>query len=327
MANGRSSGECDRRGRGHSDRFSSSNCDRFGNGFACGRQVDHGNRTRRDDLRDRCRNWRSVGGGLARLGVDLVEREADRLARIARDRLDADERRDLVRRTRRLGQRHPLGHPRIDLVGGNVLRRDQPRLLPIARKGVGEREILARARIGTGGARGGVEHLQRRLRIPRQRQREAEIGRIDDRLRFGEQPDRFARLTQRGHHQRQLEDQLRLVRDQAHRIAISGLGRGETTGGEVAIAEQCAEAGIVRAAFDRALGERGGGGDVVGGERKLRPGRQPDVGGVDLVSEDRGAARPAGAGSGAGGGQRDQRGRGQLGSQAVRIGHDMFPIT
>ena len=127
-----------------------------------------------------------LGGGLADR-FRLVKREANWLARIAGRRLDADQRGDLVRGTGRLGQRHPLLDAGVELVGGNVLRGDDLGLVPIAGKGMGQREILAGARVGANLAGGRLEHGDRALRIAGERQRQADIGRVEHALRLGQQ--------------------------------------------------------------------------------------------------------------------------------------------
>ena len=71
-----------------------------------------------------------AGGGEAR--VVLSKRELDRLARIGGGRRHAYKGSDLIRRAMRRGELHPLMNAAIELIGGDILRGNRPRIRPVA---------------------------------------------------------------------------------------------------------------------------------------------------------------------------------------------------
>ena len=166
------------------------------------------------DRSGRCRRPGCATGSAAawRTASSLLQRQADRLAGIGGDRLDADQSRDLVRSAGRLGQRHPLldaarraGRP------GTSWAATVRGLVPVAGEGIGQRQVLAGARIGADRAGSRLEHRNRGLRVAGQRQRQAGVGRIEQTLRLGQQQLGLVILALGDLDQRQLQDDLRLV--------------------------------------------------------------------------------------------------------------------
>ncbi len=144
---------------------------------------------------------------------------------------------------------------RVELPGGNVLRRDGAGIVPIAGEGIGQSEVLANRRVGVGVASRRLEHLDCLGRMPGERQREAVIGFAKRRTGFLERRNRLVPLAQRGLNQGELQHHLRLLRVEAERVLVGGFGRAEPAAGEISIAEQRAEAGVGRRLGHRLLGE------------------------------------------------------------------------
>ena len=315
---GRGDGDgCGDRGRNR-DRCGGGDLDRGGN------RDGGSNRCGRRGL-DRSGHRHRCGVGLLDRRGKLDQRQAGRLASVARRGGDPEEARNLGHRLSRAGELHPVLHPRIDLVAGNVLPGDHARRIPIAGKGIGQCQILTDAGVGAGVARGGLEHCNRFVGMAGERERKARVRCIDHRRGAGDQLRGIVAPAQRDLGQRELEHDLRLVLNQRQRIAERLFGRAKAAGGEVAIAKQGAEAGVGRAMFDRALGERGGGGNVVGGKRHLGLGREPDVGAVDFPEQSVAGHRLLRTWGRAGGKCADQPNSGQCRADSDRLHHDKLP--
>ena len=179
---------------------------------------------------------------------------------------------------------------------------------------MGEREILANAGIGADFTRCGVEHVDRRLRLPGKRQRKAVIRRIEHIAGTIEHGNRRVGFSLGDGHQGQLEHDLRLVRKQRQRVAIGALCRREPAATEIGIAEQGTEAGVVGRVADRALGERHTGRIITFFNCRLGASGDANVRAVDLVAEDRGAIGHTIARRGAGSERTDQTDSSQSGS-------------
>ena len=152
---------------------------------------------------------------------------------------------------------------------------------------MGQRQILPNPRIGAGFVRRSVKRCNGSLRLTRKCQRQSIIRRIEHVARCLEHRHRFVIFALRNGHQRQLQHHLRLIGQQAQRIAIGAFGRGEPTGAEISSAKQGAEAGIVGRIAHCALGKRYGSGIIASFKRGLGAGRDADVRFVDLVAENR----------------------------------------
>ncbi len=83
---------------------------------------------------------------------------------------------------------------------------------------------------------------------------------------------------------------MRLAGKERQRITIRALRRSEPASAEIGIAEQRTETGVAWRVANGTLGERYGGGIVTLLDRCLGAGGNANVGSVDLVTEDRGAA-------------------------------------
>ena len=100
----------------------------------------------------------------------------------------------------------------VELVGGNVLRRDRAGVGPIAGEGISEREVLASASIGIHRARDRLKHFDRVIGMTGEGQRQAVIGRIEQALAGVEVIDRFGVLPLGNLDQSELQHDLRLAR-------------------------------------------------------------------------------------------------------------------
>ena len=142
-------------------------------------------------------------------------------------------------------------------------------------------EVLTRAGIGTARPGGRLKHRDRVIGAAGQRQREPDIGGIEQPLRFGEHGDGLVILALRDLHQRIFQHHLRIGRGERERVLVRRLGRGIASGGEIDVAEQGAESRVGRAILDRRFAQAQRGRQVVGDERGLRAGRNPDLRRID----------------------------------------------
>src|SRR5205085_10712446 len=88
-----------------------------------------------------------------------------------------------------------------------------------------------------------------------ERQRQTEVGGIEHRLAGLQESYRLTILAERDLDQRELEDDLRLVRIDRQRILIGLLGGPEAAAGAISVAEEGPEAGIIGRSCDRLFGE------------------------------------------------------------------------
>ena len=147
------------------------------------------------------------------------------------------------------------------------------------------------------------------------------IGGIEHILRRVEEGKRFAILAERDLDQRKLEHDLRLVRIERQRILVRRFRRSKASAGEISVAEQSTEAGVVRSLGYGPLGEVDRHRDVVGIERGHRAGGETDLS-VRLAAE---ARRNVALRRGAAGGQRCKREKRERGAVAKSSSHWITP--
>jgi len=184
-----------------------------------------------------------------------VKRKLDRLSRVSGGRRDADKGGDLIGWARRLGELHPLLDASVELRNRHILAGDHTGFVPMARKRVSKGKILTNDGVGVLLTCGRLEGGDRLAGAPGKGQCKAIVRDIEDLTVGAETRDRVTVLALSDLDERELERDLRLTREQGQRVLIGGLRGTEAPAGEIGIAEQGSEAGVVGRLGDRTLGE------------------------------------------------------------------------
>ena len=277
---GRPGSGFDRRG-GH--RFGSSRSSNLGNLYGCGDQCE-------------LRGYAVVG-----------------------DRSHAQQGRNLIRCGGGAREGGPLDDAGVGVARRKIGKRDLARFGPAAGEGERKRQILAGLGVDVGLARGVHQEFDTGGGVTGQSDRETAVGGRDDGGVGVQHLLRGGVITGRGGGEREVQRGAGLARVELKRVGEGLLGRHETAGGEIGLAEQCAIRRVLRAQGHGVFGEVHRGAWIALGERVRGAVR------VELRLLDAGLDRGAALHGGGAGGEQSERQCGAACLQKILGHHDFSP--